>query len=228
MGVGGLTAAAVRLSLLPLEHVALLGLLDLARRGKVRLLELRAQLSLGRGQLALAPEVHKVVVHAHVECGRVRVHGLGGVVLLLAEKEDLVLGGERFEFGQAVGPAVFQFSHGDSLSVGKSGEVGFHLVAVCHRVHRVVAVDLLAVGGFVLGDLDNPCVAIEGALDQRRVLLELEREGKVVEDVGECGAIREAVLEVSHSVDHVGHDFGSGFGASFGARRWDRGLTRGS
>jgi hypothetical protein len=210
VGVGGLAAAAIRLPLLPPAHVALLHILDLARRREVRLLELRAQLSLRRGQLALAPELAKVIVHVYVECGRVRVHGLGGVVLLLADEQDLVLRGEGLELGDAVGPAILQVSHLDSQRVGESGEVRLHLLAVCDGVDRVVAVHFLAVGGFVLGDEDDAIVAVEGALDVRCVLLECDGKGEVVDDVGQCGTVWESVFEVFNCVDHVGHDLGSG------------------
>ena len=165
MGVCGLAAAAVRLPLLPPAHVALLDLLDLARRRQVRLLELGAQLGLGCGQLALAPELAEVVVHVHVEDGRVRVDRLGGVVFLCTHEQDLVLRGERLELGHAVGPAVLQLSYLDSLGVRESGEVCLHLVGVCDGVLRVVAVHLLAFGGFVLGDEDDARVGLESALD---------------------------------------------------------------
>lgn len=93
MQVRCLSTTAVDTLFLLLHHVALLDLFHLARGREVCFLQLCPQLGLGCRQLALAPEIHKVAVHVHVECSGVGIHDLGSVVLLLSEKQNFVLCG---------------------------------------------------------------------------------------------------------------------------------------
>lgn len=223
MQVSRLAAAAFHPLLLLLLDRPLLHLLHLARGRQIRPLQLRAQLRLARGQLALAPEVHKVAVHVHVELRRVRVDGLGRVVLLLPQQQHLVLGGEVFQRGHARRPAVLELAHGDAGGGREAGEVGFELVRVRHGVLRVVAEGLFARGRLVLGDDGDAVVVLERAPDQRRVLLEVAGQREEVEDVGERGGDGEFVLQVLDCVDHVCHDFGAraaGFAAGEGRGGW--------
>ena len=134
-----------------------------------------------------------------------------------------MLRGERLELRHTVGPTVFQFSHNDSLSVGKSGEVRLHRFTVCDRVLGVVAEQLLAVGGFVLGNHGNALVALESASDVGRVLLELGGEREIVEDVGQRRAFRELFLKVVYSEDHMGHNLRTGLVSDLDVRRWGSG-----
>lgn len=207
-----LAAPAVDPLLLLLRHVALLDLLDLAGRGQVRLLELDTQLRFRRRQLTLGPEVDEIRVHVNVELRRVRVDGLGRVVFLLPEEQDLVLRGELFKRGHAGWPAIFELAHGNAGRGREGGEVAFEFFAVGHGVLWVVAEGLFAVGGLVLGDDGDAIVVLECTADEWCVLLKVARKRQEVEDVREGRGGWKSLFEVLHGVHHVGHDLGASAG----------------